>query len=282
MKRWIKGILSGMVGCFVLGLAFLALGAFFKADWMQALANNRIISVEDAADEGITVWVGGLNTTLGKLTGQTQSAQELFVPSGFLGQIEVSGKKVKVEIDQGEAFALKAQDIPTEYIKSSLHKGTWEIKVDSKAGADGVLYLTLPAGETMEQVELKTETGSIHADSIHTQKMEIEAGLGQVVVDDLQAVTLKVESDMGEVDLTGNVASYVELETDMGQVKLTMPKPARYSWECKTESGMGAIHLFGADVADRGSYDGEQSNGNSGDWVQFELETEMGSIEIQE
>lgn len=150
-------------------------------------------------------------------------------------------------LGQGD-FRLESQDMPPDF--SCFMQGD-VLVLDGGSRADSWLgrlfearhptvWLTLPAGLALEDVEIAIQAGDLAIGALDTRRFTLEAGVGDVSIQSLTAAeSCKIEGGVGDLELYGGALTGLELSTGLGDLSCT----ARLLGDCSISGGLGDTEI---------------------------------------
>lgn len=302
---WAIALIVAVAACAVISLVVWrvtswALGSVFRSNTVQEdVVQEAVIGdidrwVDDGPDDDLPpVQEGGAVTVSG-----TQDRPVWDVELEGFASVKVETGMADVTIQEGDAWGLhmewdeKTETLTYEYdVRKDLLAVTGKSRhnINSINAKGGTVIITVPAGTSMEAVDVETGLGDVVFEVSAAANVELNTGLGDVRVENC-SVEMKAdcESGLGNVDFTGecwgeldlntgtgNVSfdgvcgGELDLNTGMGDVTATLTDADAQDYELDLESGLGTVSLNGETVrspyktaASRYKLDAESGMGN--------------------
>ncbi|MBD5548467.1 MAG: DUF4097 family beta strand repeat protein [Lachnospiraceae bacterium] len=191
---------------------------------------------------------------------------------------------------QGKGGCDYAKKGDTLYVEG--FKGIKTIETDL---SENVITLVIPAGTSMEEVDIEVGAGVMEIVSLKAKEIDALIGAGELRIDQAQAQDLSAEIGVGrfeannmdveEASLTlslgeciyeGAISGNLDIECDMGNMEISLSgHEDDYNYEI--ECGAGNIEIGGVSYAALAS----ERHINNGCHRDIEIECNMGNIEIQ-
>lgn len=86
---------------------------------------------------------------------------------------------------------------------------------------DAKIYIYIPEGYKLEEVEMNLNAGSIYIEDIHTEQLDIDVDAGEVQVDSFVTNDLTMNCDVGLIEAVGKTLGDAELESGVGEIDFT-------------------------------------------------------------
>ena len=196
---------------------------------------------------GITLVVGIALLGIGLGMGATMEILKERVPikETYSPNIQESYQGIReldLDIATGEIKILKAPKeqqeitVETQKISKSLkfkcyeEEGVLNITTNKKVwnwiyarnhAQDAKIYIYIPEGYKLEEVEMNLSAGSIYIEDIHTEDLDIDVDAGEVQVDSFLTNDLTMNCDMGLIEALGKTLGDADLESGVGEINFT-------------------------------------------------------------
>lgn len=143
------------------------------------------------------------------------------------------------------------------------------------------VYIYLPAGAELEELDISTKMGELILYDTNVQEADITSSLGDVSLYDMTAGDLDVECSLGDIWMDNVTADTLKVTDSMGEINGT---DVNVTQSLKAEDTMGNISFYG-DL--RGELDIEASMGNVSVTLKedigqygYDLKVNMGEITV--
>ena len=83
------------------------------------------------------------------------------------------------------------------------------------------IYIYIPEGYKLEEVEMNLSAGSLYIEDIHTEDLDIDVDAGEVQVDSFLTNDLTMNCDMGLIEALGKTLGDADLESGVGEINFT-------------------------------------------------------------
>lgn len=151
-------------------------------------------------------------------------------------------RELDLDIATGEIKILKAPKeqqeitVETQKISKSLkfkcyeEEGVLNITTNKKVwnwiyarnhAQDAKIYIYIPEGYKLEEVEMNLSAGSIYIEDIHTEDLDIDVDAGEVQVESFLTNDLTMNCDMGLIEALGKTLGDADLESGVGEINFT-------------------------------------------------------------
>lgn len=171
-------------------------------------------------------------------------------------------------------------------------KGIKTIGTDS---SENVITLIIPAGTSIEEVEIEVGAGAMEIVSLNAKEIDASIGAGELLIDhaqikelsaeigagifearDMDAEDVSLTLSMGECIYEGAVSGNLDIECDMGNMEICLSgHEDDYNYEI--ECAAGNVEIGGSSYAGLAS----EKHINNGCQRDIKIECNMGNIEIQ-
>lgn len=220
MKRFTKWclILAGLL--LSVGIALHAAGAIMGG-WAES-GNYFAGHWENFTDR----W-----ENIGGLLGETQKRESGAITDPITA-IDVDVDCGDIILRQGECFSVSMEwNLRGFTVDYEVKDGVLKVESDSRShflnglsGMKNEVTITVPAGSTLNSLELSTNLGDIKVDAAFTvDKADLSTDLGDIECENIWAAVLTVETDLGDIDirLPGSKDDYLwKLETSLGELRV--------------------------------------------------------------
>lgn len=182
-------------------------------------------------------------------------------------KIDVDAELMDVTITEGECFYLSCEYSYRLEPVYEVKKGTLIIRQQPYRswGINSTGYcnltLTIPAGTTLDTVEVQTALGNARAEKIAASKCELQSNLGNCSAEDCSFEEADLNTNMGEVSIKNTNLGDAKANSDMGAVKV----------EASTFEGLDVSASMG---------DIRVDSAQNLDGYDMELTTDMGSVKV--
>lgn len=192
---------------------------------------------------------------------RTYSGEQVIVDTSLMGgslreqvQIKSSGKKLKIEAEEGNRLKRTASDY---------------------SGDELTLYISIPEGKRLESIEADAGAGYLSMEEISAERLAVSADAGEIEVSGFTAGELEAECGAGQITLDGETSEKAKLDCSVGKILYTVPGDrSDYNYEIKCD--IGELEIDGENY---GGIDVRTSEDN-GSSRTIEAQCEIGRIEI--
>lgn len=164
--------------------------------------------------------------------------------------------------------------------KTLVGKGNnWFSKLMGKEEeTNGKIVVHLPRNQKLHKVEIDMGVGAVFLKKLEAEKLEVQCGVGGFVCEDVRADEVKMDGGVGTIDLKDIQFKDTELTGGIGNIKLVGKlegktqicagmgdlnikiNEQRLNYNCKVQTGLGAIYIDGKKTSNMEAYNNNQPN----------------------
>lgn len=105
----------------------------------------------------------------------------------------------------------------------------------------GIITVTLPEGQALEEIDLLLKAGELTADRLSAEKLTVETGAGRVSIQDFSAAEARLVCTAGSLSGKGDATEQIEVACSVGEVNLTL-KGSKQDYDYELECGIGEVN----------------------------------------
>ncbi|SET48389.1 DUF4097 family beta strand repeat-containing protein [[Clostridium] polysaccharolyticum] len=186
-------------------------------------------------------------------------------------------KDIKVAMHNiSSSYSLK-YDTESKTLVGKSH--SWFSKfLKKEEDANGKIIVHIPRNQKLAKVEIDMGVGAVFLKKLEVEQLKIQCGVGALVCEDIKADQVKVDGGVGNIDfkdvdfkdteLTGGVGNVklvgkleekTQISAGMGNLNIKI-NGQRQNYNCKVETGLGAIYIDGKKTSEMEYYNNNQPN----------------------
>lgn len=157
-------------------------------------------------------------------------------------------RAARVEIREGEEFALDDGGVSCWEFDSRVENGVWHVNItggwdgdfDPDRDRDRTLVITVPAGCRFREADIDLKAGSLTVEGLSAERADIELSAGELRAESLAAGRCDLECGAGSLQIAGLETSDLSVKCGAGAVTLWMTG-AEEEYSVRGEVGLGDI-----------------------------------------